>query len=306
MMYLFRRMGVLIETAGRFLRWAKKPAVQRWGISIATIIFIAGAYWSWQAVALDWHSVRIIYLLAMVGIAIPVIIVANILELYYASRLVGGTLGLAACMKVSILSSAANLLPLPAGPMMRGAAVADNSGSAKSGAVAVLYPALVWLAIGFVISAGAMVWVGAGIWALAFAGVGLILLVLCIGIVRRSKLQPSPARRIFVVKLVGVLFDAVAVLLALRLIGETATIAQAFGLAAAGPLGAAVSVVPSGLGIREAASSALGVIVGLSAAQAFLAPSVYRIVYMVVLAVLSPLMLWLMPAGTLEQGSKDT
>lgn len=288
--------------AANFLAWAKRPQVQRVGFAGAALLFVGGIYWSWQSVDLDMDRVRFGYLWLLAGVAVPVIILTNILELYYSAQLVGASLSFKRCAKVSILASAANLLPLPAGPMMRAAAVADGGGSMRGGAVAVLYPALVWLAIGLLFSATAMVMLGQALWGGMFAASGLTLLGLCFAIVARSSMSGKASRQVFVVKATGAAADTLAIYLTLLFIGDTPQLVQALGLSASGPLGSAVSVVPAGLGVREAASSALGLIVGLSAAQAFLAPSLYRIAYLCVLAVLCPFM---MKADTPAPGSRN-
>jgi len=280
-----------IELASAFMRWAKRPTVQRIGFALAALLFIGGAYYSWQDIGLDLTKASCGYLWLLGLAAVPLMVALNVLEFVFAARLVGVKVAWLAGFRISVLSSAANLLPLPAGPMMRAVAIADGGGTAKSGAVAVLFPAGIWLGVGFGLSAFAMVLLGPILWAVLLGGIGFLLLAGCMYVVRRAPMDNGAMYWLFGIKLLAALVDILAIYWALQFIGDPASPVQAMSLAASAPLGAAVSVVPAGLGVREMAAAALGLLVGLTAAQAFLAPAILRLVYLLGLGVISPFML---------------
>ncbi|MBV1901044.1 MAG: flippase-like domain-containing protein [Kordiimonadaceae bacterium] len=160
----------------------------------------------------------------------------------------------------------------------------DAGGKAKDSVIAVFLPAFVWMAIGLLLSASAFLvhnrmLLGGGMLGLAF-GFAIITGVLF----RRYKENSDAAYMVCTVKILGVILDLLALYLVFQSLHYVASLHQITALAASGPLGAAVAIVPAGLGVREVASAGLGNIVGLSAAVSFLVPSLYRLVTMAVLA----------------------
>jgi uncharacterized protein (TIRG00374 family) len=92
------------------------------------------------------------------------------------------------------------------------------------------------------------------------------------------------------VRSVLVVLDAIRIYLCLAALGTDATFAQASAFAVASAAGSAVSIVPGGLGVREAVTAALAPAVGLAAAVGFLAAALNRLIG---LPVMVPLALWL-------------
>jgi uncharacterized membrane protein YbhN (UPF0104 family) len=87
----------------------------------------------------------------------------------------------------------------------------------------------------------------------------------------------------FITKLLLVFTDSARIYLCFASLGVNASFAQVSGLAVAGVLGSAVSIVPAGLGIREGVSAAISPIVGLGAALGFIAAFINRLVGLSVL-----------------------
>ena len=82
-------------------------------------------------------------------------------------------------------------------------------------------------------------------------------------------------------KLLLVATDVFRIYLCFLALGEAAHFAQAAAFAVAAVLGSAVSVVPAGLGVREAVSAGLAPLVGLAPALGFLAASLNRLLDLV-------------------------
>lgn len=277
----------LIGVGGRFLSFAKRPLIQKTGLLLAAVLFAGGMYWSWQATGLRVEDLQAGSLLVLLLLVLPLIILSNIFELYYSAALAGAKLTLGTSARVSILSSAVNLLPLPAGPLMRGVAIREGGGTTANSVIAVFFPAFIWMALGFLITGVGLTVFGAVGAALVAGLIAAGIFTVCAWIVQARGISKAAAVKIVAIKLIATILDTCAIYLAFRSLAVEASFGQAMALSASGPLGSAVSVVPAGLGIRELAASGLGVMAGLTAAQAFLAPSLYRVVYLVALSPLA-------------------
>lgn len=280
-----------------FLVVARKPWVRRLGMLAATLLFAGGLFLSVTQMdgGVSIHSWGGLAFATLV--LVPLLIALNGMEMKLAAGLVGVGMPFATALRVSVQASAANLLPLPAGPMLRAAAVMGGGASLARGGLSVLLPAFLWLALGLLISAVAGFYAGAGQAAAILCLLGLAVAFLVVVIAVRTRLDRRSLAALLVVKLLTAILDLLALYLLFEAIGVAATLAQAGMLAASAPLGAAVAVVPSGLGVRELAASGLGVMGGLSAASAFLVPSLLRIIFLAVLLPLSLVFALLRPAS---------
>ncbi len=291
------RMAARLEALiARFLLIARKPWVRRVGMVVAALLFAGGLFISVRQMDGDlavqsWRALGFASL-----VLVPALIALNGMEMKLAASLVGVDMPFSAALRVSVQASAANLLPLPAGPMLRAAAVMGGGASLAKGGLSVLLPAFLWLSLGLLISACAGFSVGAGQAAGVLLLLGLAVGVLVVVIAVRARLDRRSFMVLLLVKLLTALLDALALYFLFEAIGVAASLAQAGMLAASAPLGAAVAVVPSGLGVRELAASGLGVMAGLSAAAAFLVPSLLRIIFLAVLMPLSLLFALLKPS----------
>lgn len=280
-----------------FLVVARKPWVRRLGMLAATLLFAGGLFLSVTQMdgGVSIHSWGDLAFATLV--LVPFLIALNGMEMKLAAGLVGVGMPFVTALRVSVQASAANLLPLPAGPMLRAAAVMGGGASLARGGLSVLLPAFLWLALGLLISAVGGFYAGAGQAAAILCLLGLAVAFLVLVIAVRTRLDRRSLAALLVVKLLTAILDLLALYLLFEAIGVAATLAQAGMLAASAPLGAAVAVVPSGLGVRELAASGLGVMAGLSAASAFLVPSLLRIIFLAVLLPLSLVFAFLRPGS---------
>ncbi|WP_417452053.1 hypothetical protein [Kordiimonas sp.] len=289
-------MKATIEAlAGNFLAWARIPWVRRVAMVLATGLFVAGFYVSAQQVEGDITVQSWAALIAVCLCVVPALIALNGMEMKLAAAMVGVPMTFWRALGISVQASAANLLPLPAGPMLRAGAVMGGGASLSQGGLSVLLPAFLWLAIGLLISAAAGFVLGAMEAALVLFLMGAAITALVVLVASRSRVARPAFAGLFAVKVLTALLDALALYLLFQVIGVAASAVQTGMLAASAPLGAAVAVVPSGLGVRELAASGLGVMAGLSAASAFLVPSLLRLIFLGVLVPLSLLFALLKP-----------
>ncbi|WP_262689425.1 hypothetical protein [Kordiimonas aestuarii] len=267
----------------RIFALTRVPWVRRVAMVLASVLFLGGFYISAQEINGDvavhsWPALALVCL-----VIVPALILLNGAEMKLAAAMVGVSIGFWRALGISVQASAANMLPLPAGPMLRVGAVMTRGASLARGSLSVLLPAFVWLAIGLLISAAAGYGVGAhkAASALLLLGAGVAVLVAIMAV--RTGVEGKALSVLVVIKFVTGLLDALALYILFQVIGVAASVLQTGMLAASAPLGAAVAVVPGGLGVRELASSGLGVMAGLSAASAFLVPSLLRLAFLLVL-----------------------
>jgi hypothetical protein len=99
-----------------------------------------------------------------------------------------------------------------------------------------------------------------------------------------------------------VIVDSARLFLCFAALGVDASFAQASGLAVAGVLGSAVSIVPAGLGVREGVAAAISPIVGLAASFGFLSAFLNRLAGLVVIAPLAAMLSLRTSRSKVDQG----
>ena len=214
----------------------------------------------------------------MAIIAVPLTLALNALEFVFFAKLVGQTTSFGRAVEVTVIGSAANLLPVPGAALVRLAAV--KSGGAKLGSGLSVTALLAMLSLGLNLAYS-------GGWAAFLHGRPISWLLLAIGtaIILATWLV---AGRVFkntpvVVGLVGVrigliALDAARTWLSFLSIGYVASFGQASVLTMSTALAAIVAIIPAGLGLREGIAAFMAPFVGLQAAAAFLATSLSRVV----------------------------
>ena len=135
-----------------FLEWGRKPFIRKCGFILAFLLFVGGFYVSFSQLDFDWRNLEKTTFVLLCIIVVPIIILLNGIEMKLSARFIGVQLGLKRSLGISVASSAANMLPLPAGPMLRMAAVVGEGATVKASGIAVLYPAVIWLGIGLLLS----------------------------------------------------------------------------------------------------------------------------------------------------------
>ena len=230
----------------------------------------------------DWRAVAVLALMAT-----PATLALNALEFSLSGRLVGQDIPFGRAMGVTIVGSAANLLPLPGATLVRLAALRSGGAGMRSGLTATALLAILALGVGFAYS---------GVWAMVFGSGPISVAILAIGVIVLS-IAWLLARQLFndvpaVLALIGVRLalvslDAARTWLAFVAIGYEASFAQASVLTISTVLAAVVAIVPAGLGLREGIAALAAPIVGVAPAAAFLATSLSRIVGLTIVMALT-------------------
>jgi hypothetical protein len=267
-------------------RWRTPPP--RWRgviLLLAVSLFVGGVVVSVRELDLDAATIRWWPLVLVAVLGTPATIVTNAAELRAMGRCLDATRPLPpelswwAATRVVVVATAANVLPLPGGALVRVHAL-RSAGSTVPRATGVnVVAALVWVAIAISV-AGAAALTRAPVLGAIGLGVGSLGVVASLALLRpmATRWAWAPVIQLVVVEVVTTLIHAVRLYGVLLGLGIAVVPAQALVLGAASPLAAAAGVFPSGLGLAELLSALLAPAVALSAAGAFAATAVARII----------------------------
>lgn len=228
---------------------------------------------------LDWGPALLV-ILAFV----PATILLNALEFAVSAKMIGRKIGFVKATEITIIGSAANFLPIPGSTLVRIAGLKAAGAGYRDGVSATLLIAAIWVGIAFLYAGAWIATIDAGFVGLLFIAIGAVGLTASVTLavqVSRGWKVPAQATAI---KAFAVLTDAARIYFCLWALGVDATFAQASAFTVSGVVGSAVSIVPAGLGVREAVSAGIAPIVGLTVAAGFLSASLNRLLGLFVTA----------------------
>lgn len=282
--------GVLARLE-RLTRWrAPSPRWRRVIQVVAVVIFVGGIVVSVQRLDLRVADITWWPLVVLAVLGTPATIAVNAAELRAMTRCLdrAASLPWSRAGSVVVLATAANVLPLPGGAMVRIQALRAGGATTGRAAAINLVAALLWVAAAVVV-AGIAVWrmvPVAGLLAVAVgvAGGGVALVALRAAMPVWSV---ASALRLGGIEVVTTLLHAVKLYLALLALGIAAGLDQALVLGVAGPISAAAGVFPSGIGLAELLAALTAALVALAPAAGFGATALVRVIGLLVTAPLA-------------------
>ena len=303
-------MGRLLERLANFARPQVSPGVHRVLLALATAVFVGGAILALRALDIRWESLRWAPLLATAFLAVPAAIVANTYEYLLSARILGHRVRFGPALRLTVLSTAGNLLPLPGGVLVRVHGLRGLGSTYRRAASSTFMIGVAWIAVSAVVASLVLAVRAQAPAAVAFGGVGLVGVSVFWAFVSRIVLERHTRRRLIaatvLAELAAVVIDAVRLWLVLQGLGIASSIGQTTVLAVSASLAAATGVFPGGMGLREVIAAALAPVVGLSAPAGFLATALSRLIGTVVLGVLAGLLaLRGEHAGPATRGARD-
>jgi len=253
-----------------------RPRVRALLLGVAVLGFAGGIVLALRARPatlenLDWRP-----LLALVSLALPAAVLGNAYEFSLSARLIGRRVSFRTALETTILGNAASLLPLPGGTVVRVVALRAAGGSLQRGTYATVFVLLVWVGTAFAYAGAWLLVLGKPL-GMVFGLVGLVALAACLASAVRWIGAWRTPLQLLATKVVLVVLDAIRLYLCLLALSAPASFAQASALTVSGVVGSAVTIVPAGLGVREAVAAALGSVVALAPAACFLAASLNRL-----------------------------
>jgi hypothetical protein len=284
----------LVRRLRRLTRWRTPPP--RWRgliLLLAGAIFAVGIVLSFRGLDLELADIVWWPLVALALLGTPLTILLNAAELRAMARCLDDTTMLSwpRAVRVVVVATAANILPLPGGALVRVHALGTaGAGVAKATAIN-LIAAVLWLGAAIALAGvAALTYVPlAGV--LALVG-GLAAVALGAAAVRAvaSRWSTAAVAGLLGVEVATTLLHAAKLYLVFLALAVPAGLTEALVVGVAGPVSAAAGVFPSGLGLAELLSALLAPAVALPAAAGFGATAVVRLVGLVSTA---PLALWL-------------
>lgn len=282
--------GSLFSHAESFTRrlfvTLKSPRSQRVAWAAAVVIFFGGFAVSLMARPDLISAVRPDAALIVVLVLCPAMTIVTATATRETARLAGVDMDFQASLRLAVMSGAANYLPVPGGPLLRTAVMQTAGASLKDAGLANVAAGISWMSATFSF-AGACALLFEPFLAAASLGLGAILFAAAAGITRTLPGKRAGLVRIMFVNLGSAAVYAVAIHVSLNAFGVGWDFPHAAVIAAAGVIGAASSITPSGLGIREAVAAGLASLIGADPAAAFAATAAAHVALAAVTGVLS-------------------
>ena len=263
-----------------FNRGAASPQSRQRLLVASFALFVGVCVTSWLALPdsleISWWPIPVLLLATT-----PATLFVNAAEYRIMTRMNGRLVEWQAAFRLTVMASAANLLPLPGGVVIRTQALHSRGASYKRAIAANAAAGLTWIACGsFLIAILAAATGKSPAAAGCLAVVGVASASSVIVILRRfdSSTMWGHLGRFAVVESAMVAINAIRILLAFELIGLSATVVQATALTSAQIVASAIGVFPAGLGVRELLAGAVGLVVSLNPAEAVTAIAADRVV----------------------------
>lgn len=254
--------------------------IQLWVFGVAAVAFAIGA-----ALAIrDFPHTRqphdYTFLVLVVLLGPPAVVTLNSIEFTLAAGLLSQKVRIGQAVRIAVLGTAANQLPVPGAVIVRTQALATGGAGYRRALFANLAIGLAWIGTAFTM-AGLLQFHGrVPALGLGFAAAGIAMLVACERVVHRATEPGGPrfmAARIIATETVLVIVQAVRLALVLHGFGIRVSPAQAVALALSAVLTSALGIVPGGVGVREALAAGIGPIVGLPASVSLIATAFDRL-----------------------------
>jgi len=231
---------------------------------------------------LQWEPVALIII-----ICIPFNIFLNAFEFVLIGVSVQKKIFFFKALKISIIGSAANMLPIPGGAITRVVWLKSVGSGYKESTLITFIFALNWIGVSFLVAGTSMLLTNNQLLGLMFLSGGIGTVAISFIVINRKADSFRIACGAFFQRTSLVILDALRIWLCFKSFGIDINISQAGVFVVSGVLGSAISIVPAGLGIREGISALLAPLVGLNAASGFVTAALNRILSLIVLSPLA-------------------
>ena len=247
------------------------------GLALVTGVAAVG----WQALDDQPDSLKLAPLLALaLSVTITIRIVAA--ELQLIGHGLGVSVPSSQALRITVVGTVANLLPLPGAAVTRLIALSRLGASKRSITQALFGAAAIWLGAAFIL-AGIGIGANRGWLGIVGALIGVVGIVVGAVSLRRIGFDPSTVLTLIGLEVGLTSIGILRLWLALQTVDISSSLIEAGGLAVAAPASSAVGFMPGGLGVREALAAGLGSLSGVGAAEAGVAAVIDRGVGLIML-----------------------
>ena len=264
-------------------------------VTVVAALGVAGAtVWAWQSTELTLAELSWWPLAVAFFATAPASLALKSAEYQLSARIVSQRPSQSRSLGVAVVSSSANLLPLPGSMIVTVRTLSEDGSSYGTALSAGAVPGLCWLSITGLVGGTAIAIEGPPLLGAVTIVGGLIAGIAATKLFRTT----APAQRsaglavsIIVVEAGWLLISALRLGLAVTALGVSISPIQAVALSVAGALTVAIGFFPGGLGLREALLAGLSGLIGLEFDTGVLLGSVDRLVWLSFLAVASGVLL---------------
>lgn len=253
------------------------PKLRRLGIVVAAMIFIVGAIVSLRGrpeMLTGLESTIWIWVFALV----PFTVLSNATQFWLTARIAGLRPPVFKVLTVTLLSTAANLLPVPGGSVVRIMALKKPGQNFRQPIALTAFVAIIWLSISSLVAAACL-------FLLRLNGLALIAVTLFTisGIFAKFAWPAglSESRRwiagLVLVQSFLVVVGGIRLWLCFHAIGEPINLQESLVLLFSSVVAALAGIAPGGFGLTEATAAGLAVLIGVAPDAAFIATALNRI-----------------------------
>ena len=263
------------------------PGVERGLLAVAAAFVVGLTVLAWRSSDLSLGDLRWWAVIVSLLVAAPVSLALRALEFDAAARLLGQRPTADRSIRVAVMASAANLLPLPGSLLVNVRSLSEDGASYGGALGASAVPGLTWLGLVGVVGGTAIAVNDAPL----VGGVVIVAGLVALAVTSRLFIAAAPssgrialAARVVSVEVGWLAVSAARLWLALTALRESPDLGQVLALSVAGALTVAIGFIPAGLGVREVLIAAIAPLVGLPFATGALAGVLDRIIWLVFLA----------------------
>ncbi len=275
---------------GALNSWARRLAAARSGggperaramLAVAVVVFVLASVLGMRSLPDVGNDVRVSLLVILAVVGVPLTVAVNGWEYAVIARVLGHRVHVVDAARISVLSTAANLLPIPGAILVRARALKRlGTGFGKALSVTVLM-GVCRIGVAGAMAGGLQLAFAEGGPGLAVTGGGILVLGGFWWALRRDPAATSTP--LVLLEVLGVQAGAVGVgalrlYLVLHALGYDASVTQAVALSVASVLASALGFFPAGLGVRELLAAVIAPVVGLPAAVGLVVTAVDRVI----------------------------
>jgi uncharacterized membrane protein YbhN (UPF0104 family) len=280
-----RAQIIVNSTIEKLINYKKKPSnkgtkIKKVILIIAIILLLMGIYYSILDNPEILNNINWKWIGLVLVAGVPLTVFFNAYEFFISAKMISVHVSFVKSIEVTVIGSAANMLPIPGSTIVRVAALKMSGAGYRKSALVTLLIAFVWIGVSFLF-AGSMLSLypekSLGISLLVF---GAFTLLFTIIVSIKSKIKTRHYLNLFMVKLSLVFIDAVRIYWCFQAIDVIVDFSQASTFVISSVLGSAVSIVPAGLGVREYVSAGIAPIIGVAASAGFLTATLNRIIFL--------------------------
>lgn len=257
------------------------PTVERCLLGLAAVVFAGATIWAARSLpSLDRHSIRGVWLCGALMLGVLGVML-NALEFGLSAHLLQRRLSKWETLRVSLLGSAANVLPLPGAIIIRVRALRQSGERAATAVTVTAAMGIAWISAASLLAGALLLNLSdSRILGIAFLGIWLVLAAVFGALVKSAGGVWSGGSFTAVtgVETSKVAVSAARLYAAGKAVSLDLTLTEAVTINLGAVLSHAVTVVPGGFGVREIVSGAFAQLAGAAMSLGVLISVVDRVV----------------------------